>query len=704
MVVGVDLGTTNSVVAWVDAHGVPVVAPSAEGRAITPSVVCFRDGGVVVGEAAKELQGLGTWPVAAFFKRQMGDPLFMFHAAGRDYSATDLSALVIGKLKADAEAHLQAPVTHAVITVPAYFRERERKATIAAGVAAGLEVLQVINEPTAAAVAYGLSRDRVGQRILVYDLGGGTFDVTLLDLTAEGVVVRTSEGNHQLGGKDWDDRIIEFLASRFRDEHGVDPLADSESLADLLVRAEEAKKRLSAFDSTDVSITHDGCRGRYTLDRVTFEALTSDLLERTVTLTRRVLEDQGLGVSGVDGVLLVGGATRMPMVQRFVSDTFGRAPLGGVNVDEAVALGAAIVANEHMAERGSAGPVFALRGPTKTTDVTNHSLGMIAINADRSAYVNSIILPKDRQIPCEDTRPYQHRTRSSGENVLEVFMTQGETDSPAEVTFIGRYVVHDVPHQPSGITAIDIAYGYDRSGIVNVRARPAGAAHGLRVTVEELPHDVPGRFLVPPQREVITTAERIVAYLVLDVSGSMIGRPLDEAKRAARGFLENIELEHCSLGIIAFNDQVMTLAKAGRHARAIEWAISNLVAGGGTNANPFTDALALLNRERGRRFVIVLTDGQWGNQAKAIESARACHRAKIDVIAIGFGSADEDFLRAIASSDEASFFTKMGDLEETFSTIAQVLTETGGGGGGTPGSERQAGRGFLTQVRKALKR
>jgi len=705
--VGIDLGTTNSAIARLDAHGKPVIIPNTESSPITPSVICFGGGEILVGDPAKEMQALGTWPVAAFFKRQMGDPLFLFHADGRDYTATDLSAVLLRKLKADAEARLSERITHAVITVPAYFRDGERRATIAAGAAADLEVLQVINEPTAAAVAYGLSREGVGRRILVYDLGGGTFDVTLLELTKNGVKVRTSDGDHQLGGKDWDDRIIEFLAGRFKDEFGADPLEDAESLADLLIQAEDAKKKLTSFDSTTIAITHDGCRGRYQLDRSKFEEVTSDLMERTVSLTTRVLEDMRLRPKDIDGVLLVGGSTRMPMVHRFIEDAFGRPPMGGVNVDEVVALGAAVVAAEQMGHQKRGSSIFALRGPVKTVDVTNHSLGMIAVNADHSAYVNSIILPKNREIPCDETRPYQHRTRGSGENRIEVFMTQGETDSPAEVVYIGKYVVHGIPHHQSGIAVIDVAYHYDRSGTVNVTARPKASKKDLRVTVEDLPLDVPDRFLVPPEPLKVAVPEHVTAYLAFDLSGSMSGDPLAEAKKAARGFLKNTDLRHCSLGVIAFSDTVRTKLKATQNARTIERAINDLEAcetGVCNEAHPFDEVYSLLKGVKGRRFAVALADGVWSNQSRAIDRAKTCHKADIDVIAIGFGGADREFLRKIASSDEASFFTPMSGLVETFSTIAQVLTETGGGAA----AARRQGRGgrlsFLSGIRGALKR
>lgn len=703
--VGIDLGTTNSAIARIDEHGKPVVILNIDGGPITPSVICFKDGDILIGETAKELQALGTWPVAAFFKRQMGDSLFIFHADGKDYTATELSAKILRKLKLDAEAKMGREITHAVITVPAYFRDGERKATIEAGTAAGFEVLQVINEPTAAAVAYGLNRQGANLRILVYDLGGGTFDVTLLELTQEAVKVRTSDGDHQLGGKDWDDRIIEFLAGRFQDEFGINPLEDAESLADLLIQAEDAKKRLTSFDSTTISLTHNGCRGSYRLERKKFEEITSDLMERTISLTKRVLEDQGVRPEELGGVLLVGGATRMPMVHRFIEATFGRPPMSGINVDEAVALGAAVVAAEQMQLRMSTAAVLTLRGLVKTIDVTNHSLGMIAISGDRTAYLNSIILPKNREIPCHETRPYQHRTRSRGANQLEVFMTQGETDSPADAAYLGRYLVHDIPHEHAGLTVIEVTFHYDLSGTVNVTARQNGSRSDLRVTVEDLPADIPGRFLTPPEME--TVPEHVTAYLAFDLSGSMSGEPILEARKAAKGFLKYTDLAHCSVGVIGFADQVKTKVGASQNARSIEHAIDGLTvgeAGYGNSTHPFGEILDILAPVEGKRFAIVLADGVWSHQETAVQYAKACHKAGIDVIAIGFGGADREFLRKIASSDEGSYFTSMNSLVETFSTIAQVLTETGGGGvSNLRAGEKGKGSNLFSTLRGALR-
>lgn len=700
LAIGIDLGTTNSAIAYIDEHGKPAVISNALGDIITPSVICFKDGEQIVGAEAKELQALGMYPVAAFFKRQMGDELFVFHADGVDYSAIDLSSLLLKKVKQDAEAYLGQLISDAVITVPAYFRDKERNATIAAGKAAGINVLQVINEPTAAAVAYGVKKSTALQTILVYDLGGGTFDVTLMELEKGVIRVQNSDGDHQLGGKDWDERVIEHLAALFQAEYGMDPLEDGESLADLLVQAEAAKKRLTASEKTIISISHEGEKGRYELDRGTFEQITADLMERTMSMTIRVLEDKRISPRAVDGVLLVGGATRMPMVHRFIQEEFGKPPMGGVNVDEAVALGAALTAEERI-NAASAKPQFALPGRVKTIDVTNHSLGMIAINPDQTAYVNSIILPKNAEIPCQEIRPYQHRTRRQGENQLEIFMTQGESESPGDVAYLGRYVVRNIAHQSKGLAVIDVAYQYDESGTVQVEASDRNEKRKLPISKEDLPPDVPDRFLQAPALQA-EEPEHVTAYLAFDLSGSMMGQPLQEAKKAALSFLRNSDLSHCSIGIIAFSDAVRTKLHATQNAKKIERAVDELDAcetGVGNAAHPFDEIMRLMKGSEGRLFGIVLADGVWAYQEKAVQQAKQCHSNEIDIIAIGFGGADKKFLKDIASSDEDSFYTSMEGLVETFSTIAQVLTETGGGLTSSSTDKKKRGLGLISLLK-----
>ncbi len=678
-VIGIDLGTTNSAAAYIDQYGKPVIIPNDLSNSITPSVICFKDGETIVGDEAKELQALGIYQVAAYFKRQMGDDLFLFHADGTDYTATDLSTILLKKIKNDAEIFLNQTVSEAVITVPAYFRDPERNATKAAGKAAGLNVIQVINEPTAAAIAYGLNKSNQNKTILVYDLGGGTFDVTLLELKKNLIKVKNSVGDHRLGGKDWDDRIIEQISEKFCDEFGSNPLDNKESLADLLYHAEEAKKRLTASEKTTISIAHNGEKGRYELSRSTFNDITTDLMERTMSMTIRVVEDVKLTPDRIDGVLLVGGSTRMPMVHRFIEEQFGKPPMGGVNIDEAVALGAAIVADESVKSRNS-NKVYALKGRTQTIDLTNHSLGMIAINQDHSAYVNSIILPKNTAIPCEQMRPYKHRTSNRNNNELEIFMTQGETEAPADVTYLGRYVIRDIPHQQSGMAVVNISYHYDLSSTVQLEAEIKDTGKKLDFEIEKLPIDIPDRFLGVPEFSV-AVKDHVTAYLAFDLSGSMSGSPIEKAREAAMGFLKNSDLSHCSIGIIAFSDSVRTKLPATQNAKKIETAIRNLkeCETGVCNAgHPFDEISTLMRGVGGRKFGIVLADGVWEHQNQAVKRAKNCHSEEIDIIAIGFGRADKRFLREIASSDEDSFFTSMEGLVDTFSTIAQVITETGG--------------------------
>jgi uncharacterized protein YegL len=317
---------------------------------------------------------------------------------------------------------------------------------------------------------------------------------------------------------------------------------------------------------------------------------------------------------------------------------------------------------------------------------------MIALNGDRTAYVNSIILPKNREIPCLQSRPYQHRTRRHGGTELEIFMTQGESESPAHVTYLGRHVVPDVPPDSKGVTVIDIEYSYDVSGTMQVAARVRASGQPLTVRVEPLPPDIPERFLAPPVLQ--AAPQHVTAYLAFDLSGSMSGEPLEQAKRAAHQFLQNTDLSHASVGIIAFSDSVRTKLKATQNARQIEAAIEGLEAcetGGGNATHPFDELLGLVGGGDGPRFGVVLADGVWNDQSIAINRAGACKERGIDIIAVGFGGADQAFLRAIASFDEASFYTSLGGLVETFSTIAQTLTETAGGGALPPATGRKRG-------------
>ncbi len=672
--VGIDLGTTFSVVAHIDRDGAARALPADGGKLLMPSVVDLRPDPPLVGWAAKEGLAFGDESVCAFFKREMGSPHALYLHGGRVYTPVDLSALVLARLKRSAEAALGQSVTDAVITVPAYFNNLQRQDTIAAGQQAGLNVLRIISEPTAAALAYGLRPQPGVTKALVYDLGGGTFDVSLVEIAPDALRVIATAGDHYLGGKDWDDRILQHLAASFERQYGVE-LADAD-LSALAVQAEEAKIALSALPAAHVTVQAGGQRASYEITRDQFAAQTRDLMERTQLLVEQTLADAGLTWAELAGVVLVGGATRMPMVAEYVTRMAGRPPLAGADPDLAVALGAAIQAGMDLSDRQRE-PMLLLGG-RRTVDVISNSLGMIAENEDRSAYINSIIIRKNQPIPCRQTRPYQLRV--GREARLEVFMTQGETPDPQGAKYLGRYVFSGIPPVAGGgVAVIDITYAYNISGVVEVTAVERSTQMPLTLAVEPLPADVPERFALPPAQE--AAREHLHLYLVFDLSGSMTGTPLAEARKAAQRLVDGLDLSTTSVGVIEFSDRTQTTLKASQNAAAIARALAGLNIGRtglGTTAVPFDEVYNLLWNAPGLRCALVLTDGAWAHQQKAIERAQRCHKNEVDVIAVGFGRADERFLRAISSSDQHSFFTSLDALGEVFSTIAQELTEGGG--------------------------
>lgn len=674
--VGIDLGTTYSVVAYINAQGKAEVIPNEHGNAVTPSVIYFGRGTPTVGDVAKEYQETGATEIASFFKRCMDDAYFLLTFHGKSYTAIDLSALVLGYLKRQAENFLGEPVTDAVITVPAYFTNVQRTATIEAGRKAGLNMLRIINEPTAAALAYGLRPSaQQEQKVLVYDLGGGTFDVSLVSITPTELQVIATDGDHHLGGKDWDDRLISHLETLFEQEFGVELLGDD--INELRVQAEKLKRSLSQKQQAEIRVQAVGYTGAYTIDRATFEELTRDLMERTQMLTEQVLREANLSWQDLSGVLPVGGSTKMPMVTEYIRRMSGKPPMSGIHPDEAVGLGAAIQAAMDMEQCQQ--PVYRLAGRKATVDVIAHGLGLIAENHDRSCYVNSILIRKNLPIPSTQTRPYQMKTRRGGQTELEVFLTQGESEDPMQCTYLGRYVFSDFPALSTKHAVLDITYAYDKNGTVNISAVERSTRRPLTLTVHPVPPDVPERFAGRPVD--LTTREHLTIYLAFDLSGSMRRRPLKEAQKAAEQFVSQCDLTTTSIGLIGFSDNVHVELHATQNSQKIARAISRLRCGSTGYSNegdPFEEIYRLCATVSGLRWAVVLADGVWVHQRAAIMRARRCHEAEINIVAVGFGEADQAFLQQIASSSEQSFFTDMNGLTETFTTIAQELTESGG--------------------------
>ena len=690
-IVGIDLGTTNSVVARVDEYGRPVVIPNRDGRPITPSVIYFGADPPAVGAEAKEWARLGNDEIASFFKPHMGSPLYRLHFHGRDYDAAELSSLVLRRLKEDAEAALGHPVARAVITVPAYFADAQRIATIEAGRRAGLEVARIINEPTAAALAYGLGRTGLAtstraasadESVLIYDLGGGTFDVTVARINPDGVEVLATAGDHDLGGKNWDDRVATYLAERFEASTGVDPLDDPVMLNEILTLAEQAKWTLSDRASTRVAVQLGRDRQAFELTRPEFEAMTAPLLDRTRRLTEEALAASGLTWGHLDGVLLVGGSTRMPMVRSFVRELAGKEPRAGVNVDEVVALGAALAAaGEEATDPGRAAPPgfprYTLAGGPRIVDVMAHSLGAVAVSPDGSRYCNDIIIPRNRPIPAAESKPYVHATLGGRNGALEVYLTQGESARPLDCSILGKYIFQGIQNTNAEVT-VDVSLAYDRDGVVQVRATQRDTRHRLSMTVEPVPDDL-SWLDQPPRFEPVEAApEPIRIFLLMDVSASMAGTPLGQAQAAALEFLDKCDFTRTEVGLISFSDGVTLQAEATDNARKVRVALDRLEADGTTDlAAALELARHRLNRLDRLRYLVILTDGYPDAPEAAVAEAALARGEGIEIVAIGTGAADLAYLQRLASTEAGSIFARGGELVGTFGHIARMIAQGG---------------------------
>lgn len=687
MRVGIDLGTTYSAVAYVNSEtGKPEIIKNIYGHTITPSVLAFLGDGIIeYGENAKELQGEGMIETASFYKRGMGKTGFSINFYGKNYSASDLSAEFLKCLIKDVELTVGKTIDEAVITVPAYFGNKEREATLRAGEKAGLKVLGLLNEPTAAAFAYGLSDGGKTQTVLIYDLGGGTFDVTIAHIESKNIQILGSSGDHELGGKDWDDAIACWACKQFEEEFGYDVSDVDELIDQIIVASEKAKKQLSTKTYADISIFWNGKKGHYRLTNEIFMEISSYMLSLTEGIIDGLFEDIQITWKDIDGVILVGGSTRMKMVRDYVLDMTGREPLKGINVDEAVALGAAIRAN--IDEKGhvqllkkvnqNSVEKMMLPGAKSIIDVTAHSLGMIAISPDGKRYFNSILISKNTQIPAENTLPYKFKTRKRN-NYLEVFLLQGDSDNPLDCDITGKYVFLDIPEVASGICTINVTYRYNINGVIEVSAVQQETNTKLSLRVEPVPEDMSWVKKSPEVKQ--DEKVNINIFIAVDLSGSMYGKPMEEAIQAIHQFIGELDMNQTKIGLIAFSDKVKIYQKMTSNKKQILKKVDSLSIqsdlGYGNTAQPFTEILFEMGKTKNDHqpcYGIVLTDGVWSYKHKAIQAAQKCHKNGIDTIAIGFGSADEMFLKAISSIDELAKLSNLSDLSTSFSNIAQAI-------------------------------
>ena len=521
--VGIDLGTTFSAVAYVDPETkMPKIIPNNEGNKITPSIIQFINGKPVFGSEAESAFIANEPGCVATFKRNMGQEEVYCTIDGTSYTAEDLSALLLRHLKENAEAVLGESIKDVVITVPAYFYSPHREATLNAATAAGLNVKKIIDEPNAAAMAYGLSNWRENANILVYDLGGGTFDVTLTRMGRNGELITiATRGDHYLGGRDWDDRIELLLLEKFADETGIEVESNPMIKAILRGLTEGVKRQLSVMDTVKVttSIPNYGVAS-VVVTKVEFEERTTDLIDRTGVLCQAVLEEAGVSMRYVTDILLVGGSTRMPQISQYITKLFGKKPIAHVNPDEAVAIGAAIQATKEneaytklsvqvmkdgkkVTDRTSSN--LLLRTSVKPTkklsnigllslrETTAHAMGIIAINDDEKRYYNEIIIPANHPRPVRAAKRFRFYTSPNSKNELEIYVLQGDSENPLDCVIPYKYVVTGIQHVNKGEkigTVIRVQYSYDENGIIHIQARQAKAEVDLPIRKDELPTDM----------------------------------------------------------------------------------------------------------------------------------------------------------------------------------------------------------------------
>ena len=469
-IIGIDLGTTNSCVAVMEG-GQPTVIANAEGSRTTPSVVAFtKDGERLIGQVAKRQAVTNPERTVISIKREMGTT-YKVNIDGKQYTPQDISAMILTKMKETAESYLGEKVTQAVITVPAYFNDSQRQATKDAGRIAGLEVLRIINEPTAASLAYGLDKEE-NQKILVYDLGGGTFDVSILDIGDGVFEVLSTNGNTRLGGDDFDQRIIDYVADQFKKENGIDLKQDKIACQRLKEAAEKAKIELSGTTTANINlpfITADATGPKHldvTLTRAKFDELTSDLVDATVEPMRKALKDAGLTVDQINKVILVGGSTRIPAVQEAVKKVTGKEPFKGINPDECVAIGAAIQGG-------------VLGGEVKDVlllDVTPLSLGL-----ETEGHIFTKLIERNTTIPTSKSQVFS--TAADGQTTVEIHVLQGERQMAYDNKTLGRFQLTGIAPAPRGVPQIEVTFSIDNNGIVNVSAKDKATNNEQQITI-----------------------------------------------------------------------------------------------------------------------------------------------------------------------------------------------------------------------------
>ena len=695
--VGIDLGTTYSAVATFSKElGRVKVLKNSLNSECTPSVVCIQGDKVLIGEEAKDEQKCGNINTVAFYKSMMGDPGWNAYIDGQEYSAEQLSGFFLKGLVDDIVRTNNVEIDGAVITVPAYFNDKQREATIRAGKQAGLRVLKIINEPTSAIIAYGLTGGN-DKNVMVYDLGGGTFDVTIAHVSGTKIDVLATNGNHQLGGKDWDEVLINDIKDQFYSEHGISIDDHEEDLKELQVKCEDAKKRLSSVPSVVISMQCEGVSGRYTVTREDFADKTSSLLNETISLINSCFEEiseaqgRSFGWANIDEVVLVGGSTRMPQVKDMIIREYGKPPITkDINVDTIVATGAAMqaelcVSNTitlTMGKPSNAGTSAPATPMTLTIhnsdiqDITAHSLGMLALASDEKSYINSIIIKKNSKVNETFSREYTF----AGEK-LQVYVLQGESRDPYDTDIIGAYSITGMPIDNK--SKIKVNFLYNSNGVVEVNAclENGRTLSATREIVNETMSELVARLEYEKQEaeELARRRSRIEIMLVIDTSGSMCEN-IGEAQRAAKEFVNQFDLSRTYISIVSFATTTSVVCKWTNDKQKISSGIQAIGSwsadGDGTSSKPIATHVGSFSKDC-PRVMIILTDGYWSKQTSEERAAEQAKRDGIIIYGIGIGGADETFLRRISSGKGKK--VDLSQLTATFKEVASsIATEVVG--------------------------
>lgn len=668
MWVGIDLGTTNSTVAAIDDNtGESVVVTNEDGNRFIPSVICFQDdGSVIIGNKAKKMMNEGVKNCVSAFKFGMGDKDTVFSTTDGEYTAEDLSALMIDYLLKNAKANTGVEeITDAVITVPAYFDDLQRKSTIRAAQKNGLNVMRIVNEPTSAAVHYGYRCDK-DRTILVYDLGGGTFDATFIKISNGILDVIATGGNSKLGGLEWDKVILRTVVDRFKSKYGIDPRKDPSAMGILKTASEECKIALSSDNEYIMDIKIANKNVKYRIKRDWFETNTEFLLKETGSSIEAIMDENGLTWSDVDEILLVGGSVKMPSVQRYVQSISGKPVSIHDDVDDAVALGAATFAD--MFARANNG----MRS-IDIADVTSHSLGALCTDIEADCFFNKVIIKRNSKIPAEGLTQFKI-VKGNYSKSIDVYILQGDSRNPSDCVVLDHKIVSGFNNLGDGVI-IDVHVGYDVNGIVTLRATHDDEE--LNVQNAKIEGDyswMSGRISdAPREKDVMPTN----IMFCVDVSRSMEKEgALEEAKKCIKNFIRNIDNDDVHFGLIAFGDKSECICDFDTDISIFCDKLDELkpnMLGRGTDSSPLGMALTNVSDRVGIGIIVIVTDGKWGNAKQAQQQSNLCSERTIPIFAIGLGNVDKIFLDKIANTTEGALFTRISNLDNAFSTIAGAI-------------------------------